>query len=84
MDELGVRNKEIINKGKGVTYNVYDSENELAMEIRSHSFVIHQSEWATIEKGLIQRANLLDLIYKDIYGEQLLIKNNIIPAELVF
>jgi uncharacterized circularly permuted ATP-grasp superfamily protein len=39
---------------------------------------------ATIEKGLIQRANLLDLIYKDIYGEQLLIKNNIIPAELVF
>jgi uncharacterized circularly permuted ATP-grasp superfamily protein len=38
---------------------------------------------ATIEKGLIQRANLLDLIYKDIYGEQLLIKNNIIPAELV-
>jgi uncharacterized circularly permuted ATP-grasp superfamily protein len=44
------------------------------MEIRSHSFVIHQSEWATIEKGLIQRANLLDLIYKDIYGEQLLIK----------
>jgi uncharacterized circularly permuted ATP-grasp superfamily protein len=54
------------------------------MEIRSHSFVIHQSEWATIEKGLIQRANLLDLIYKDIYGEQLLIKNNIIPAELVF
>jgi uncharacterized circularly permuted ATP-grasp superfamily protein len=27
------------------------------MEIRSHSFVIHQSEWAAIEKGLIQRAN---------------------------
>jgi uncharacterized circularly permuted ATP-grasp superfamily protein len=37
-------------------------------------FVLHQSEWEIIEKGLIQRANLLDLIYKDIYGEQLLIK----------
>jgi uncharacterized circularly permuted ATP-grasp superfamily protein len=36
-------------------------------------FVLHQSEWE-IKKGLIQRANLLDLIYKDIYGEQLLIK----------
>jgi uncharacterized circularly permuted ATP-grasp superfamily protein len=35
-------------------------------------FVLHQSEWEI--KGLIQRANLLDLIYKDIYGEQLLIK----------
>jgi uncharacterized circularly permuted ATP-grasp superfamily protein len=44
------------------------------MEIRSHSFVIHQSEWTTIEKGLIQRANLLDLIYKDIYGELLIKK----------
>ncbi|MFT4983538.1 MAG: putative circularly permuted ATP-grasp superfamily protein [Flavobacterium sp.] len=88
MDELGVRNKEIINKLKenGVTYNVYDSENELVRpwKLDPIPFVIHQSEWTTIEKGLIQRANLLDLIYKDIYGDQLLIKNNIIPAELVF
>jgi uncharacterized circularly permuted ATP-grasp superfamily protein/uncharacterized alpha-E superfamily protein len=88
MDELGVRNKEIINKLKenGVTYNVYDSENELVRpwKLDPIPFVIHQSEWTAIEKGLIQRANLLDLIYKDIYGEQLLIKNNIIPAELVF
>jgi uncharacterized circularly permuted ATP-grasp superfamily protein len=30
MDELGVRNKEINKlKENGVTYNVYDSENEL-------------------------------------------------------
>lgn len=88
MEELGVRNREIINKLKenGVTYNVYDSENELVRpwKLDPIPFVIHQSEWAAIEKGLIQRANLLDLIYKDIYGEQLLIKNNIIPAELVF
>jgi uncharacterized circularly permuted ATP-grasp superfamily protein len=53
------------------------------MEIRSHSFVIHQSEWATIEKGLIQRANLLDLIYKDIYGEQLLIKIILFQRSLI-
>jgi uncharacterized circularly permuted ATP-grasp superfamily protein/uncharacterized alpha-E superfamily protein len=88
MDELEVRNKEIINKLKenGVTYNVYGSENELVRpwKLDPIPFVIHQFEWALIEKGLIQRANLLDLIYKDIYGEQLLIKNNIIPAELVF
>jgi uncharacterized circularly permuted ATP-grasp superfamily protein len=75
LEELGVRNKEIINKLKenGVTYNVYDSENELVRpwKLDPIPFVIHQSEWATIEKGLIQRANLLDLIYKDIYGEQL-------------
>jgi uncharacterized circularly permuted ATP-grasp superfamily protein/uncharacterized alpha-E superfamily protein len=88
MDELGIRNKEIINKLKenGVTYNVYDAEKELVRpwKLDPIPFVLHQSEWEIIEKGLIQRANLLDLIYKDIYGEQLLIKNNIIPAELVY
>jgi uncharacterized circularly permuted ATP-grasp superfamily protein/uncharacterized alpha-E superfamily protein len=46
--------------------------------------LIHQKEWQNIEKGLKQRAHLLDLILKDIYGPQLLIKKNIIPAELVF
>jgi uncharacterized circularly permuted ATP-grasp superfamily protein len=47
-------------------------------------FLIHESEWKTIEKGLQQRAHLLDLIIKDIYGPQLLLKNAIIPAELVY
>ena len=88
MEELAIRNKEIIHKLKenGVTYNVYDSENGLVRpwKLDPIPFVIHQSEWLQIEKGLIQRAKLLDLIYKDIYGEQLLIKNSIIPAELVY
>ncbi|MCG9791344.1 circularly permuted type 2 ATP-grasp protein [Flavobacterium algicola] len=88
MEELSIRNKEIVNKLKenGVTYNVYDSETGLVRpwKLDPIPFVIHQTEWETVEKGLIQRAKLLDLIYKDIYGEQLLIKNNIIPAELVF
>ena len=46
--------------------------------------MIHESEWKTIEEGLKQRAHLLDLILKDLYGPQSLIKNAIIPAELVF
>ncbi|WP_418262122.1 circularly permuted type 2 ATP-grasp protein [Flavobacterium faecale] len=88
MEEIAIRNKEIVRKLKenGVTYNVYDSENELVRpwKLDPIPFVIHQSEWEIVEKGLVQRAKLLDLIYKDIYGEQLLIKNNIIPAELVY
>ena len=88
MEELAVRNKQIVHKLKenGVTYNVYDSGNGLVRpwKLDPIPFIIHQSEWKEIEKGLIQRATLLDLIYKDIYGEQLLIKNNIIPAELVY
>lgn len=88
LQELELRNQEIIKKLKenGVTYNVYDSNNEANRQWKLDPipFLIHKSEWETIEKGLIQRAILFDLILKDIYGSQELIKNNIIPAELIF
>lgn len=88
IEELELRNQEIIKKLKenGVTYNVYDSNNKSnrAWKLDPIPFLIHQSEWETIEKGLKQRAHLLDLILKDIYGPQLLIKNAIIPPELIY
>lgn len=88
LEELEFRNQEIVKKLKenGVTYNVYDSnkESNRAWKLDPIPFLIHESEWQTIEKGLQQRARLLDLILKDLYGPQLLIKNTIIPAELVF
>ena len=88
LEELELRNQEIIKKLRenGVTYNVYDNNNEpnRAWKLDPIPFLIHKSEWETIEKGLKQRAHLYDLILKDIYGPQLLIKNSIIPAELIF
>ncbi|WP_367752355.1 circularly permuted type 2 ATP-grasp protein [Flavobacterium sp. WC2430] len=88
LEELELRNQEIIKKLRenGVTYNVYDNNNEpnRAWKLDPIPFLIHKSEWETIEKGLRQRAHLYDLILKDIYGPQLLIKNSIIPAELIF
>ncbi len=88
LEELEFRNQEIIKKLKenGVTYNVYDSNNESNRQWKLDTipFLIHKSEWETIEKGLKQRATLLDLILKDIYGPQELLKNSIIPSELVF
>ena len=88
VEELELRNEEIKKKLKenGVTYNVYDSNSESnrAWKLDPIPFLIHESEWKTVEKGLQQRARLLDLILKDLYGSQLLIKKAIIPAELVF
>ena len=88
LEELELRNQEIKKKLRenGVTYNVYDNNNEpnRAWKLDPIPFLIHKSEWETIEKGLKQRAHLYDLILKDIYGPQLLIKNSIIPAELIF
>lgn len=88
LEELEYRNKIIIHKLKenGVSHNVYNNTAELSRPWRLDPipFLIHKSEWETIEKALQQRANLLDLILKDLYGPQELIKKGIIPAELVF
>ncbi|NCB13161.1 MAG: hypothetical protein EOM78_16180, partial [Erysipelotrichia bacterium] len=46
--------------------------------------VLTQEEWDEVTKGLKQRAKLLNLIFKDLYTEQKLIKEGIIPAEIVF
>ncbi len=42
------------------------------------------SEWNIIERGLIQRAGLLEKILADVYGPQELIKSGKIPAEIIY
>jgi uncharacterized circularly permuted ATP-grasp superfamily protein/uncharacterized alpha-E superfamily protein len=88
MDELAVRNQEIITKlqENGVTYSVYEGNDGLnrPWQLDPIPFLIHETEWKEIAKGLQQRAVLLDLILKDLYGPRTLIKNKIIPPELVY
>ncbi len=46
--------------------------------------VLSAAEWAHLERGLIQRAILFDLIAKDIYGPQSLLRSSKVPPRLVF
>ena len=70
----------------GVTYNVYNDPKGLnrPWSLNIIPFVIDNKEWKTLEKGLQQRAHVLDLVLKDIYGKRELIKNGIIPHEIIF
>jgi uncharacterized circularly permuted ATP-grasp superfamily protein/uncharacterized alpha-E superfamily protein len=71
----------------GVTYNIYNDNDRPANRrwgLDPIPFVIAEDEWKTITKGLQQRAKLLNLIFKDLYSEQKLIKENIVPAEVIF
>lgn len=70
----------------GVTYNVYGDTQKLTRPWRLDPIplLISNEEWTVIEAGLKQRAELLDLIFKDIYGEQTLLKNGLLPIELIF
>lgn len=88
IDELAKRQKDLdwLLAENGVTYNVYNDPNGLnrPWNLNIVPFVISLQEWKTIEKGLQQRAQLLDLVFKDIYGDQKLIKNGIVPSEIIY
>lgn len=70
----------------GVTYNVYNDPKGMhrPWNLNIVPFMLHESEWTIIEKGLKQRAELLNLVLKDVYGKRELIKNGVIPHEVIY
>ena len=70
----------------GVTFNIYDGLRGMARpwELDPIPLFISAEEWSIIEAGLVQRAELLNLVLADIYGPQQLLKEGILPPELVF
>lgn len=46
--------------------------------------IIPEREWSSLEAGLAQRAQLLDLVLADLYGPQRLIAEGAVPPGLVF
>lgn len=46
--------------------------------------VIDPHEWTAIERGVIQRATLLNRLLVDIYGEQQVLREKLLPPGLVF
>lgn len=70
----------------GVTYNVYNEQGGMnrPWKLDAIPLVIDGEEWKEIEAGLEQRCKLLNLILQDIYGEQRMIREGIIPMETVY
>ncbi len=86
--EIQNRNSDILRllKENGVAYNIYNdpSGQSRPWELDPIPYLVAQKEWETINAGLVQRAELLNLVLKDIYGAQTLIKNGLIPQELIY
>lgn len=70
----------------GVTYNVYGEPDGLnrPWELDPIPLLIDQAEWAGIETGLLQRVRLFDLILQDLYGPRTLIRNGLLPLEMIY
>ncbi len=69
-----------------VTYNIYGDFDSTSRpwKLDLVPLLIESEQWQTIEAGLMQRAELLNLILLDLYGPRNLIKKGVIPPELVF
>src|SRR5690349_12498020 len=87
-DELKTRQQELLNllKENGVTYNIYGDPNGLnrPWHLDTIPLVLRSGDWKLLEKGMRQRAYVLDKLLQDIYGERRLLKEGIIPPDLIY
>jgi uncharacterized circularly permuted ATP-grasp superfamily protein/uncharacterized alpha-E superfamily protein len=69
-----------------VTYNIYGDPAGMGRpwKLDLVPLLIESEEWRTIEAGLLQRAELLNLLLLDIYGPRNLVRKGLIPPELVY
>ena len=70
---------------QGITFNVYANEQgtERVWPFDLVPRVISKRKWAKIEAGLKQRLYALNLFIHDIYHEQRILKQGVLPADLV-
>ncbi|MDF1734146.1 MAG: circularly permuted type 2 ATP-grasp protein [Minwuia sp.] len=70
---------------QGVTYNVYSDPDRDAPAWRLDPvpMVVTGQEWTALATALTQRANLLDLVLRDLLGNQHLLRDNHLPASLI-
>jgi uncharacterized circularly permuted ATP-grasp superfamily protein/uncharacterized alpha-E superfamily protein len=70
----------------GVTYNIYDdakgAERPWDLDLLPH--LIAADEWQLLAAGVAQRASLLDAVLGDLYGAQNLLREGLLPSELIY
>lgn len=72
---------------QGITFAVYSDKSKGVERIFPFDLfprVIPQTEWDRLEEGLIQRNTAINLFIQDIYHEKKILKDKIVPAELIF
>ncbi len=69
----------------GITFNVYSegegTERTMPFDILPR--ILPGSEWQRLEKGLKQRIEALNLFLHDVYNDQKILKDKVVPRELI-
>ncbi|MPT32805.1 MAG: circularly permuted type 2 ATP-grasp protein [Chryseobacterium sp.] len=71
---------------QGITFTVYnDGEGiEKIFPFDVVPRIIQSSEWDFIQKGIKQRLRALNIFLKDVYHQQFIIKDEVLPSSLVY
>jgi uncharacterized circularly permuted ATP-grasp superfamily protein len=71
--------------GMGITFTVYgdDGGTERIFPFDIIPRIIEAVEWDRLERGLIQRVQALNLFIDDVYHDQKILKDGIVPMDLV-
>ena len=64
----------------GVSHRIYGEENERSWPLNPLPLILSQKEWTQIAAGVEQRANLMEALLQDFYGEATLLADGALPA----
>src|SRR5829696_7048617 len=69
----------------GITFNVYGdgAGREKIFPFDIVPRIVRSGEWSVIERGLIQRIKALNLFLADVYSEQRIIRDGIVPEHVI-
>ena len=87
-DELKqlISRTELAIREMGISFTVYSQENgsiDRAWPFDPLPRIIAKSEWDQIEAGLKQRVQALNLFIDDLYHDQHILKDKVVPEELI-
>ncbi len=80
--------KQIVNVfflNQGITFTVYGADEgvERIFPFDIVPRIVPATEWGLVERGLTQRITALNLFLHDLYHDQKILKDKVVPAELV-
>lgn len=82
IEKRWVNAKRLLNEYAGGATS--DSDSRKIWEVDPIPLVIDGPQWQILAKGIAQRARLLDLILRDVYGPQTLLARGLLPHELLY
>jgi uncharacterized circularly permuted ATP-grasp superfamily protein len=87
-DELNKKEElsKMLFMNQGITFTVYNSgegvEKIFPFDIIPR--IISSEEWEFIERGIKQRVTALNLFLKDVYSDQFIIKDGVVPIDIIY